>query len=213
MSQEVTPGPAPTPLPVRRSDGSSSARCDRLGSVTHDALPESAPVAPAAVRDPRDALREPDHRVCPRAVNYWRTKGVISSVITIAVALTVYFVVPSRPWWATALLVVVLVASVVEPIVVPPLRYRIHRWEVNDIAIHTRVGWLGRESRIAPLSRVQTVDSSQGPLMRLFRLASVTVTTASAAGAISIEGLDADDARELVVTLTEITSATEGDAT
>lgn len=181
--------------------------------MTHDALPESAPVAPAAARDPRDALREPVHRVCPRAVNYWRAKGVISSVITIAIALTVYVVVPSRPWWATALLVVVLVASVVEPIVVPPLRYRIHRWEVNDIAIHTRVGWLGRESRIAPLSRVQTVDSSQGPLMRLFRLASVTVTTASAAGAISIEGLDADDARELVVTLTEITSATEGDAT
>lgn len=181
--------------------------------MTHDALPETSYAAPPAPRDPRDALREPAHRVSPRAVNYWRTKSAISAVITIAVAVTVYALVPSRPWWATALLVGLVVVDVVELLVVPQLRYRIHRWEVNDIAIHTREGWLGRESRIAPLSRVQTVDSAQGPLMRAFRLASVTVTTASAAGPITIVGLDADEARELVVQLTEITATTEGDAT
>ena len=167
----------------------------------------------AAPRDPSDALREPAHRVCPRAVNYWRTASLIGAVVILAIAVTIYVVVPERPWWATTLLVLIALYQFVSVVVVPPIRYRIHRWEVNEIAIHTRVGWLGRESRIAPLSRVQTVDSSQGPLMRLFRLASVTVTTASAAGPITIEGLDADEARELVVQLTEITSATEGDAT
>lgn len=187
--------------------------CGRLFDVTHDALPETTPAVPGAPRDPRDALREPAHQVCPRAVNYWRTSSLITAVVVLAIALTVYAVVPERPWWATALLVVLVLVDVVNVLVVPPIRFRIHRWEVNDIAIHTRVGWLGRESRIAPLSRVQTVDSSQGPLMRLFKLASVTVTTASAAGPITIAGLDADEARELVVKLTEITSATEGDAT
>lgn len=177
--------------------------------MTHDASPD----APAPARDPRDALREPAHRVSPRAVSYWRTSSLVAAVVVLAIAVTVYAVVPERPWWATALLAAVVVVDVVNVVVVPPIRYRIHRWEVNDIAIHTRVGWLGRESRIAPLSRVQTVDSSQGPLMRLFNLASVTVTTASAAGPITITGLDADDARELVVQLTEITAATEGDAT
>jgi membrane protein YdbS with pleckstrin-like domain len=49
--------------------------------------------------------------------------------------------------------------------------------------------------------------------MRLFRLASLTVTTASAAGPITIDCLDADRARELVATLTAITGASEGDAT
>ncbi|MBE7323888.1 PH domain-containing protein [Nocardioides sp. Y6] len=181
--------------------------------MTHDALPETSHDVPAAPRDPSDALRVPAHRVSPRAINYWRTKAAIGAVITLGIALPIYFLVPSRPWWATALLALVILFDVVELFVVPKLRFKIHRWEVNDIAIHTRVGWLGRESRIAPLSRVQTVDSNQGPLMRRFRLASVTVTTASAAGPITITGLDADDARELVVQLTEITAATEGDAT
>ena len=98
-------------------------------------------------------------------------------------------------------------------VLMPRIRSRVHRWEVSDTAVHTREGWIGRESRIAPISRVQTVDSRQGALMRLFGLASITVTTASAAGPITIEGLDADTAREVVARLTAITAATEGDAT
>ena len=44
---------------------------------------------------------------------------------------------------------------------VPPLRFRIHRWEITDEAVYTLSGWLVREWRIAPISRVQTVDTEQ----------------------------------------------------
>ena len=44
-------------------------------------------------------------------------------------------------------------------------------------------------------------------------LADVTVTTASARGAVRIRGLAADDAAELARVLTETTHATPGDAT
>ena len=77
---------------------------------------------------------------------------------------------------------VVVGLSAAYAVVMPSLRYRIHRWEVTSDAIFTRSGWLSREQRIAPLNRVQTVDSHQGALMRLFGLSSITVTTASAAG-------------------------------
>ena len=60
---------------------------------------------------------------------------------------------------------------------------------------------------------VQTVDSRQGAVMRMFGLASITVTTASAAGPITIDCLDDAVAREVVARLTAITAATEGDAT
>jgi len=49
--------------------------------------------------------------------------------------------------------------------------------------------------------------------MRLFRIASITVTTASAAGPITINGLDQDEAKRLVALLTRTTAAVEGDAT
>ncbi|GGD14881.1 PH domain-containing protein [Nocardioides daphniae] len=166
-----------------------------------------------ASRTVHDALREPANRVSPRAVAYWRTNAAIGSVIVLAITFTVYFLVPSRPWWATAIVAVIVIGSLVEVAAMPTVRYRVHRWEVNDIAIHTRDGWINLESRIAPLNRVQTVDSQQGAIMRLFNLASITVTTASSAGSVDIVGLDADEARELVATLTTITAATEGDAT
>jgi membrane protein YdbS with pleckstrin-like domain len=166
------------------------------------------------------ALREPAHQVSPRAVTYWRVSALIGAVVEWIVAIAVYvfalpamFEEPARPWWATALLVVALVAPLVHLLVMPQLRYRIHRWEVTPTAIHTRSGWLSIDSRVAPLSRVQTVDSTQGALMRLFKLASLTVTTASAAGPITIDCLDREVARQLVHELTEITGASEGDAT
>jgi membrane protein YdbS with pleckstrin-like domain len=63
------------------------------------------------------------------------------------------------------------------------------------------------------MSRIQTVDTERGPLQQLFGLATVTVTTASAAGALRLAGLDHAVADDLVEQLTETTQATPGDAT
>ena len=46
-----------------------------------------------------------------------------------------------------------------------------HRWEVTDTAVYTQTGWWTRERRIAPMSRIQTVDHAEGALERLFGLA------------------------------------------
>ncbi|WP_107771288.1 PH domain-containing protein [Nocardioides sediminis] len=171
----------------------------------------------APATPPPAGLREPAHQVSPRAVGYWRIAATIPSAVVAVLVVggyVVWWLTEGRPsWWALVLAGLVLVVLVVYPVVMPPVRYRVHRWEVTDTAIHTRAGWITISSRIAPLSRVQTVDSRQGALMRLFRLASLTVTTASAAGPITIDCLDAEQARELVATLTAITGASEGDAT
>lgn len=165
-------------------------------------------------------LRDPLHQVSPRAVTYWRVSALMGALVEWAIAIAFYvlalpaiFEGPQRPWWALPLLVVLLVVPLAHVLFMPQLRYRIHRWEVTSTAIHTRSGWLNIASRVAPLSRVQTVDSTQGALMRLFRLSSLTVTTASAAGPITIDCLDREVAQQLVHELTEITSASEGDAT
>jgi membrane protein YdbS with pleckstrin-like domain len=114
------------------------------------------------------------------------------------------------PWWVWPLLAVALISYVV---VMPRWRFLVHRWEVTDTAVYTQTGWLARERRIAPMSRIQTVDHVEGAISRLFGLATVTVTTASAAGALAIVGLDKVVARSLVDELTIKADAVEGDAT
>ena len=99
-------------------------------------------------------------------------------------------------------------------VVVPQWRYLVHRWEVTDTAVYTQTGWWARERRIAPMSRIQTVDHAEGAIARLFGLATVTVTTASAAGALEIDGLDKRGAPGVLVDeLTLKADAVEGDAT
>lgn len=106
-----------------------------------------------------------------------------------------------------------ILAGIVHVAVMPRWRYRVHRWEVTDDAIFVRSGWLTQETRVAPIARLQTVDSRRGFLSRFMKLTTVTVTTASSAGALVIHALDDDVAQELVATLTAIAQQTKGDAT
>jgi membrane protein YdbS with pleckstrin-like domain len=142
----------------------------------------------------------------------WLLGALLRSLVVVALVVAVGPVgdLVDVPWWGYVLLGMGLAAYVV---VVPQWRYAVHRWEVTDTAVHTQTGWWVRERRIAPMSRIQTVDHVEGAVARLFGLASVTVTTASAAGALEIAGLDRARARELVDELTLRADAVEGDAT
>lgn len=158
-------------------------------------------------------LRAPSHQVSPRAIPYWTVSALIGDAVLVIGAVVAYVLVPDVPGWVGLLVLLLGLLAAGHVLVMPRIRFRVHRWEVSDTAVHTREGWIGRQSRIAPISRVQTVDSRQGALMRVFGLASITVTTASAAGPITIDCLDDEVARRVVAQLTAITAATEGDAT
>jgi membrane protein YdbS with pleckstrin-like domain len=150
--------------------------------------------------------------VSPRARLMWTAESVVQSVVLTVVPFVLVgpMDLVDVPWWVWLLWVLVLAAYVA---VVPSWRYLVHRWEVTDTAVYTQTGWWARERRIAPMSRIQTVDHVEGAIARLFGLATVTVTTASAAGALEISGLDKDVARRLVDELTVKADAVEGDAT
>ena len=159
------------------------------------------------------ALRAPAHRVSRRAIAYWTVRAAIGWVVLAAVQVVWLIGADSLVPLREVALVVTAVLAVVHLAVMPRWRYRVHRWESTDTAVYTQTGWFTQERRIAPISRIQTVDSEFGVLERLFGLSNVTVTTASAAGPIKVHGLDKDTANELVARLTTTTAATPGDAT
>jgi membrane protein YdbS with pleckstrin-like domain len=168
----------------------------------------------SAVAPPALPLRPPAHQVSPRAVLWWRLRALFM-VLMLAVPQGVVLLVlgGDAPGWLVTTTAATVVVGLAYGIAVPPLLFRIHRWEVTPEAVYTLSGWLVREWRIAPISRVQTVDTEHGPLQQLLKLASVTVTTASARGPVKISGLDEQAAAELARLLTETTQATPGDAT
>ena len=158
-------------------------------------------------------LRPPRNPVDPRARRWWTTQALLTGAPPVVVlAVLAALITPARAWLLIAL-VVVAVAAAAYTIVMPRWSYRFHRWEVTDDAVYAASGWIFQEWRIAPMSRIQTVDSERGPLARTYGLAAVTVTTASAAGPIKIVGLDAGTAADLAHRLTAATQAVPGDAT
>lgn len=158
-------------------------------------------------------LRPPRHSVDPRAVRWWTTQA-LATVLPLVIALAVAaLLLPGARGWLLALLAVAAVLGGAYVAVMPRWRFRVHRWEATDAAVYAASGWIWQEWRVAPLSRVQTVDTVRGPLQQLFGLASVTITTASAKGEIAIDGLDHALAAEVVDRLTAETQAIPGDAT
>jgi membrane protein YdbS with pleckstrin-like domain len=167
---------------------------------------------PADVTTPQ--LREPSHRVSRRAVAFWAARAAVGWLVAIAIEVLVLLVGEHHiaPWRYVALGLSAAV-GLAHVVIMPRWRYRVHRWETTPTAVYTQAGWFNQERRIAPVSRIQTVDIQRGPLEQLFRLANVTVTTASAAGPLEIHGLDRSTAERIVDELTTSADTVTGDAT
>jgi uncharacterized protein len=156
---------------------------------------------------------DPAHPPSRRAPLRWAVCGVVPWLMLAAGQLVWIGFDKRMPWLHISIAVLTVLGAATSLAVVPLWRYRVHRWELGPQAVYTRTGWLVQERRIAPISRVQTVDTYRGPLDRLFGLANVTVTTASSAGAVHIVALDVAVADHLVAQLTDIAAIGAEDAT
>ncbi|MEU3713236.1 PH domain-containing protein [Streptomyces catenulae] len=162
-------------------------------------MPGSGTAPPPAAAP---ALRPPRHRVDPRARRWWTVRALLTVggpvlLTAVALALCALLFFPGALPWLGPLLVALVVPALLHLVLMPRVRYAVHAWELGGRAVYASDGWYRQRRRIAPLSRVQTVDTVRGPLERRFGLATVTVTTASTAGDIRIRGLSEAGAEEL----------------
>lgn len=158
-------------------------------------------------------LRPPHHTPDERVIGWWRAQWLLLAGVPVVVLAVLGALLQSARFWLWPPAGVLAVAGLACTAFFPRWWFTVHRWEVTDDAVYVRTGAFRQEWRIAPMSRIQTVDTVRGPLEQAFGLATLTVTTASAKGAVRIEGLDHELAAELAERLTRITQGTPGDAT
>lgn len=159
-------------------------------------------------------LRPPKNRIEKRVTILWVLQALAFGLpLAAGVVVGYVFLDETQYWWLHILAVVVLGMLIIGVSVEPWIRYKVHRWEVTDEAVYGLSGWFVREWRVAPISRIQTVDAVRGPIEQLLGLSTLRITTASAKGAIEINGLDKDVAAKVAEDLTIITEKTPGDAT
>ena len=176
-------------------------------------MADVSPARPVAVDDHRLRLRPPRHRLDRRFI-VWRTLQALFWALGVLGTLGAihWFAEPTRPWLGPILVIAGLLYAV-NITVMPTWRYLVHRWEATDEAVYALGGWLTRKWQIVPISRIQSIDTEIGLIQRRLGIATITVTTASSEGKITIEGLDAQVAEQTVDRLRDVVAATRGDAT
>lgn len=166
------------------------------------------------------SLRDPAHRVSPKAVKLWLFESLIAFVFLVGGSLLLAAWVDDWSWlpeWLTSntWLLPVAVGVLTTPFLVaePFVRYAVHRWELSGDVVYARSGFLTREWVFVPVSRIQTVDKAQGWLERSLGLATLEIRTASHAGSSTIKGLDFQVAAGLAEQLAHRAEQLRDDAT
>ena len=139
----------------------------------------------------------------PKIRNVWRISDAIwiaLAFLCCAVPFAIVALVEPAEWdWVRLVLLVeaalfiVLVAAFIG--VLPGIRFARWRYEVSPEYLDIAKGIIWRKRYIIPFIRVQNTDTKQGPILRAFGLANVTVSTA--AGEHVIPGLALEEAELL----------------
>lgn len=122
-------------------------------------------------------------RLHPRAVTMFRIGSLGRGALVSGFVLAGEWLIGTPlPFGVPALAVAAL--TVVNVLVVPPLRYRAWGFALRDTDLYLRHGVLFRNTSIVPHARIQHVDTRHGPIDRWLGLAELVVFTAGTRGAI-----------------------------
>lgn len=126
--------------------------------------------------------KEPEQRIDAKALPYWRWTGALTSAFFWA--LLIGYGIAAWHWhfpgWITGILALaILLITIANTILVPAIRYNTWRYDVSSQEIDLLSGVLVKHRTLIPMVRVQHVDTEQGPIMRRYGLASVSISTAA----------------------------------
>ncbi|MBA4536839.1 PH domain-containing protein [Bacillus aquiflavi] len=150
-------------------------------------------------------LSEPQKRISVKALTVWRIYGIISSVIFLLLvgALIVYTIIAEWPYWyAAAAAVLLIVEAYITISIVPSVRWKRWRYEVREEEIELQRGIIVVKRTLIPMVRVQHVDTKQGPILKKYGLATITIATAASVH--EIPALVEKEAEELRVSISKL---------
>lgn len=151
----------------------------------------------------------PTRKLDKRAVKVWRIEAAISTVVIDAIIL----VVAGLLYWFEAIGLLLAIALVAVGILIailyigvyPTFRYARWFFDVTPDEVDLMEGIIFRKRTIIPLVRVQSVDTSQGPILRMFDISTVSVATAAGSHVIpALSQEEADTLRDHISALARV---------
>lgn len=157
-------------------------------------------------------IDQPQKRISERALTIWRILGAIYSFFTLllGVGLVVLTILFDWPAWLIAIAIAaVFLHAAVFIVFMPALRWKRWRYEVREQEIELQHGVFFIKRTLVPMVRVQHVDTVQGPLLRKYGLATVTISTAATIH--QIPALDLQEAEGLRYSISRLARVEDED--
>ncbi|CDQ40916.1 MULTISPECIES: PH domain-containing protein [Virgibacillus] len=154
----------------------------------------------------------PKHTIAQDAIKVWRITEAIFFGILIIIGIAAFIIsmlFDFTIWYSIIGLVVIIVLAYIAIQYLPALRWRRWRYEVFDQEIYIQHGIIIVSRTLVPMIRVQHVDTKQGPILKRYGLASVTISTAATTH--EIPALLEEDASVLRDRISELARVDEED--
>lgn len=126
--------------------------------------------------------KPPVNTIARDAMKAWKiTASIYLAVLwLVVIAVAILTIIYDFSYWFVITAgVISVVCTYFFVFLLPKLRWRRWRYEVFDQEIYIQHGILIVSRTLVPMIRVQHVDTKQGPILKKYDLASVTISTAA----------------------------------
>ncbi len=150
----------------------------------------------------------PINQISPKGLKVWRLYGIIHSAIMLVLVVGAGIL----NWWLEGPFWIYVSGAIVAVLytymfvyLFPKLRWLRWRYEVREQEIELQYGIFIIKRTLVPMVRVQHVDTEQGPILRRYNLASITISTAATSHTIpALITSEADELRSRISTLARV---------
>jgi len=127
-------------------------------------------------------LQEPTQQISRKGLTVWRIHGVIETLVVwillgVIGALTYFF--DWYSWIYIVIAVLALVEAATAIFIFPKIKWHHWRYEVREEEIDLKYGLFIIKRVLVPMVRVQHVNTTQGPILKKYHLAEISISTAA----------------------------------
>jgi len=145
-------------------------------------------------------INEPREKLSKHVVRVWIIRETIENVIGLTILGILLYLDYHFSWkawigWILIGLVPVSIVMMVWSWIMSFLLYKNWRYDVSEEFLQLKMGVILEKNYLVPMTKIQSVATEQGPLLRKYGLCSVTVDTMGSSH--SIPALHKEDAIEL----------------
>ncbi|WP_088006163.1 PH domain-containing protein [Indiicoccus explosivorum] len=151
---------------------------------------------------------QPKNHISRKGLTVWRLYGVIQTAVLTLLAAgggTAVFFLDGPSWLYAVLAAVPLLYGFFAIYLFPKIRWERWRYEVREQEIELQHGLFIVKRTLVPMVRVQHVDTQQGPILRKYGLAAISISTAATVHTVpALVNGEADELRQRISVLARV---------